>query len=306
MNEPCPICSKPGRFLAHGVIAPWISVLTNSKVSLTKYVYCGGCDLKYFSHRFSNDEVKKLYSSYRTGQYLVNRKSWEFWYGAQENDAYNPKTNAFSVETRRKLTDTNFFEAGISRTFMTCVDFGGDLGQFFPDFATGKKYLIDVSAPFTKNDRFEIVSDIKQIKEPIDLILNCGVMEHLSDLKVSIKSLSDSLVKGGVMYIEVPLDDFKISRFHRTDLYSKYLLVLLKKKRIFIAVDFISGIIRLYTRRIPFFGIVKQSEHINYFNSKSLHALCSTVSKEVWLSAENRKFKQGKLRMGHLAAIVTM
>jgi hypothetical protein len=306
VNELCPICAKPGKFLAHGVIAPWISALTNSKLSLTKYGYCYDCGLKYFYYRYSFDEIQKLYSSYRTGQYLVNRQSWEFWYGSKENDAYDPRINASKVQARRNLTDTIFAAAGIKRTFMTCVDFGGDLGQFFPDFAIGKRYLIDVSAAPSANDSFEVVSDIKLIKEPIDLILNCGVIEHLSELTDSIKSLSESLVGEGIMYIEVPLDDFRVSKFHRTNFYRRYLLMLLKSKRIFVALDFISGIVRLYTRRIPFFGIVKQSEHINYFNSKSLLALTSTVSKNIWLSPENREFRQGKLRMGHLAAIVTM
>ena len=305
MNENCPLCERPGVFLSFGVIAPWISLLVKPSEKLTKFGYCQDCTLKFFYYRYSEDEVINLYSSYRTGEYLRHRRSWEFWYGASENDAYNPVKNADKVNVRRQLMQKMFSMAGISGKSKVCVDFGGDLGQFFPDFAVGKKYLIDVSANSSKTIDFDIVPTIDDIEEPIDLILNCGVMEHISELKSSVRALGEKLMPTGVMYVEVPLDDFRVSLFHKTKLYRYYLSILLKVKPIFIAVDFITGVIRLYTRRIPFFGIVKQSEHINYFNSRSLLVLSKLISDDIWISPEDSKFKQGKLRLGHLAAIIT-
>jgi hypothetical protein len=73
---------------------------------------------------------------------------------------------------------------------------------------------------------------------------------------------------------------------------------------LFIFVDFLSGAYRQIFKRIPWFGIVKQSEHINYFNVKSLRVFAELRGLEVlFVSEPDLKYKVGKIFQGRLACI---
>ena len=301
----CPSCDVPANFKAHGVVAPWITELLNTNNIFSKYFICKKCTLGFFSYRFTDDEAKKIYSTYRTGKFYSVRHSWEPWYGKAENNAYLPKVNQKNIESRIKLMNTTLELAGIKRTFNGCVDFGGDLGQFFPPNVTGPKYLIDLSAKPEKKEDFTIINNISEIPNSVDLVMSCGVLEHLSILHRVIDQLSSALHEHGVLYLEVPLDSFKISRFHTSSTYKRYLEIISSKKLLFIFIDFLTGITRQFFGRIPWFGIVKQSEHINYFNKIALQTLCSEFDGKIWISNADFSHKQGKFRLGRIAAVLS-
>jgi SAM-dependent methyltransferase len=251
--------------------------------------------------------MEKLYSTYRKGAYAERRKAWEPWMRDKDIGGFDPLLDKENVEKRRVLIEDVFNEVGLNRNFKITVDFGGDQGQFFPKQATGKKYLLDISAKPNndKNDQdFELISALGYINERVDLIINCFVLEHVSQPREFLKSLSDFLARDGVLLIQVPLDNFKVSRFHSTNLYKKYLKYLNSTKYVFILMDFLSGVYRLTTRRIPFWGICKQSEHINYFSTHSLRILCNSIVNEAWVSEPNMNYRHGRLPAGHLSAII--
>lgn len=251
--------------------------------------------------------MDRLYSNYRKGSYADKRKVWEPWMREKDIGGCDPVVNKENVEKRRTLIEDAFIEAGINREFNLTVDFGGDQGQFFPKQSTGKKYLLDLSAkPESVDDNkdFSLISALEEIGEGIDLILNCFVLEHVSQPKEFLKSLVIHLGENGVLFIQVPLDNFTVSRFHKTTLYKKYLNFLNKTKFLFIIIDFFTGVHRLLTRRIPFWGICKQSEHINYFSSISLNLLGSYVAKDVWVSQPNMNYRHGRLPAGHISAVI--
>ena len=137
----CPSCNSPANFKAFGVVAPWITELLETPRLFTTYFVCKQCTLGFFSYRFTEDEARKIYSTYRTGKFYSVRHSWEPWYGSAENNSYSPKINQRNIESRIKLMNNTLTLAGINRNFDGCVDFGGDLGQFFPPQCHWSKIL---------------------------------------------------------------------------------------------------------------------------------------------------------------------
>jgi hypothetical protein len=301
----CPVCGSKTTFKAHAIVAPWITTLIGEKIIRSELYSCLECTLGFFSHRYSETEAQNLYSSYRTGRYFIARHSWEPWYGTAENNAYQPETNQNNIDSRINLMENTFQIAGIKRNFKGCVDFGGDLGQFFPQNVEGTKYLVDLSAQPGVHKNFTVVNSLSEISNPVELVMNCGVLEHMSCLTGIIADLSNALSASGVIYLEVPLDSFKTSRIHKSKFYKHYLSVISRNKPIFVFLDFITGATRQIFRTIPWFGIVKQSEHINYFNKLSLQTLCGNFVGNFWISEPDYSHKQGKFKLGRIAAVLS-
>ena len=300
----CFICQSNTEFISHAVVAPWISELFGTSNNYSKLYKCLKCDFIFFDVRYNDRQMELLYKDYRGENYLRVRKKWEPWYSQSENSTYEIDVNPQNVTTRKLLMSKAFRNFGVSRNFENCLDFGGDSGQFFPENVKGKKFLLDPSSKQIKDSDISIVHDLKEIVEPLDLILNSGVLEHINRPKEVVFELINMLAKDGILYIEVPLDNFKVHVFHKTNMYRKYLKLIQRTKIIFVILDFLSGAYRRYFRTIPFFGIVKQSEHINYFGEKSLTELVAEKNLDFRLTPPDYEFKHGKLRMGHLSLLV--
>jgi len=302
----CPNCSRGGVSLrAHAIVAPWVAKLLGQVKIESELYSCPHCTLGFFSYRYSKEEAQKLYASYRTGEYLKVRRTWEPWYGRKENSMYFPEINQKNIDSRVYHLEKNLELAGVNRDFNGCVDFGGDLGQFFPKSVRGVKYIIDYSEISITNLEFTKVNNSNEIPASVELVMNCHVLEHISDLVGSIQEMSNMLKKSGVIYIEVPQDAFDTSNFHKSLYYKRYLAFLYNHKVIFIFLDFVTGIARQFTKRIPWFGIVKQSEHINYFNKQALEALCKNFHGTIWISDPNYYHKLGKFHIGVLSAVLS-
>lgn len=299
----CPICSKMSRIIAHGAIAPWIVELANTVDIFTTLRLCNNCGLRYFTYRYNEKEANGLYENYRMSKYIQARKKWEPWYGQNENDIYNP---AFTLENIKKRKSTFERELRLSKmnlaTNSNVLDYGGDLGQFFPEKFTGAKYLYDLSEIGSqKEDTLIRINSVELIRDKIDLAMLCGVLEHVTDIEVIIREVQSTLRGEGYVYIEVPLDGFEVSKFHATAMYKMYLSILRKYKYLFIGIDLYTGLYRNFFKRVPMFGIVKQSEHINYFSAKSLAFALSSQFEVTYISEPDYKLKHGKFRMGFLA-----
>ena len=305
LKTACPICHTTSSLEAHGIIAPWVAQLIQKKFMATTLRKCDKCTLKFFTYRYSEQETKNLYGSYRSDKYYKLRHSWEPWFSKTENDAYNPSENSSFIQSRVDFMTEKLREAEINHDFNSCVDFGGDLGQFFPPSVKGNKYLVDFSAQSGFINDVRVVSSLIELPEKMDLVINCMVLEHMSNLDDSITKFESILSNVGVLYVEIPLDSFKTSKFHRTILYERYLFFISGIKPIFILIDFIGGVSRQLWGRVPWFGIVKQSEHINYFSEMSMMTFSNNFNGNVIISQPDLKFKQGKFKLGRLAIIMS-
>jgi hypothetical protein len=301
----CPLCGFESKILAYGVLAPWIVELTETDIDLDLSLSeCKSCELKFFSHRFNEDEMNSLYGNYRRKQYLEIRNRWEPWFKSNENNAYKAQTNSL-IENRREFFNKSMRIAGIDiKTLNGCVDFGGDLGQFIPEEIEGEKIVVDYSDQVDLNQSVKVVRTIEEVISKVDLVLCCHVLEHLPEIKPTIRSIASKITQRGYIYIEVPQDSHKSSPFHRGTSYRSWLKFLSFHSKFFILVDFIGGVGRQFFGRLFWFGITKQSEHINYFNKKNLEYLLKSEGFTiVYTSNSDRSLKQGRLRLGRLAII---
>jgi Methyltransferase domain len=134
--------------------------------------------------------------------------------------------------------------------------------------------------------------------------MNCHTLEHLPDFKVTLSEIMQALDFGGFFYLEVPMDGFRTHRFHQTHVYQKYLSALSRSRKVFVVIDLFSGLYRQIFQRIPLLGIVKQSEHINYFNENSLTMLLREMGFNVLsIQGPDLDFKQGKIRLGRIGIL---
>jgi len=290
--------------IAHAVVAPWICKIFGEKGQPPKLFHCQDCDFRFFGLRYSSIQVTKLYDSYRSDEYFVARSRWEPWYRKSENSLFNPEIGVTNILRRKVRMSNELKNANVTESFKNVLDYGGDTGQFFPENITGDRWLIDISGIESANHQIRITESVSKIpKKTLDLVMACMILEHLSSFTDFLADASGVMAPNGILYVELPLDSFTVKKWHKSENYRRYLALLNLLPPIFVLIDFISGVSRNYFRSIPTFGIVKQSEHINYFSQKSISVLLAIDFEVSYVSAENYDEKHGKFRLGFLAAI---
>lgn len=296
----CLICGNKCKFLGYGVIAPWISELTKNSSNFTQLLQCLSCSFTFFSHRYNDSELKCIYSKYRSDEYFKIRNYWEFWYTKRENQHYLDEK--YIIKRKENILKIlNEFKIKYSPRFCF-VDYGGDHGQFIPNTPL-KNYVIEFNTiPQTQNVYF--VQNFEEIRDPILVIVNRHVLEHVVNpvnlLKLFKKNLhpkQDKIRKRfkSIVITELPIDMYKVSKFARTTLYFYYLNFLLRHDILFKSLDFISGVFRQFFNYLPPFGIIKQSEHINYFNETSIKKIFETSGLNI-VKIESGHYVSGKIK----------
>jgi hypothetical protein len=222
-----------------------------------------------------------MYSHYRDEEYQKNRQRYEPWYTEKFNNAIgnDPET----IELRRKnllcLVNKAVIEEKIKAPKVV-VDWGGDRGQFIPDFPNlAKKLVYEVSnsVPVDGVDRTESVEEVKLARP--DLVLLCHVLEHDHSARETINQLSQLMLKESVLYIEIPEDRPPV--VPRTKRNSALLSFLLRHRIAFIVFDAYSLLtIRVLKRKFPF-QILKQSEHVNFYCRESVIKVTASYGFEV-------------------------
>jgi SAM-dependent methyltransferase len=304
MNESqmdCPICGTESGPIAHGVIAPFISNLSGLPLEgRTTLRSCATCDLTFFDSRYGDQELAQLYENYRDASYSSIRRHWEPWYSAKVNDAY--VSGSRHVDERRLFMMDVLDAAGMRPQLGCVVDFGGDEGQFFPDAATERRIVCDLSRHELPSgvERIGALSELGSTKP--DLVIIAHVLEHLPDPLASLLEIRRAIADDGVLYVEVPLDRFRVKSFHSSIRYRRYLDYQVRHRRQFVAADFLTGVSRQYRTAIPRFGVVKQSEHINYFSERSVAAVLAASGFNVVATRSNANAKTGGLRVGAYGA----
>lgn len=260
--------------LCGAVIAPWIlgkQDLKNSELNgQSEYCHCRNCGLHFFSRRFTENQLGRMYSHYRDEEYQKNRQRYEPWYTEKFNSSIGNDLSTIKLrQDNLFFLVNNAVNDGEIKAPKVIVDWGGDKGQFIPDFPNVTKklvYEVSNSIPIEGVDRTELVDDVKLARP--DLILLCHVLEHDHDARKTLNQISQLMSKESVLYIEVPDDRPQV--VPKTGINSKLLLFLLRHRLAFIFFDAYSLFtIRVVGKRFPF-QFLKQSEHVNFFCRESI------------------------------------
>ena len=298
----CPGCAGSLEILSHGVLAPFVCELIEEPVGTeTRLCHCGKCDLNIFSFRYTSSQMASLYSGYRESRYRNTRRKWEPWYSAKINDANS--ASSVEIADRRMFMDRLLRRSSVPDRIECAVDFGGDEGQFFPDVETARKIVIDVSnRPLAAG--IERMSSLGELGDArADLVIVAHVLEHLPDPLGTLSEIRRSIASDGLLYVEVPYDGFRTSARQATNSYRRYLRILSRSKWLFVALDLGSGVWRQLCSRIPVWGIVKQSEHINYFSSRSLGSLLEKAGFRVVAEELEPRATVGRMRIGRYGIV---
>jgi hypothetical protein len=299
----CPGCGEAAGPLAHAIVAPFITDLLSIDAGQpSRLMGCSECGLKFFDLRYDDAQMAAIYSDYRESKYVESRRRWEPWYSSRVNEAYDPDSPA--VQDRREFIEGILRDGLGDRSFTCAVDYGGDEGQFFPIMAIGDRMVCDVSnrplAPGVV--RIPEISSLGERRA--DLVILAHVVEHLScplELVVNIKKW---MADGGILYVEIPLDEFKVNSFHASNGYRQYLGWVARSRTAFIVLDFGSGLSRQLRSTIPAMGIVKQSEHINYFSPSSLRTLLEAAGFSIVADRVDSSSRVGNLKIGRYGVAV--
>jgi SAM-dependent methyltransferase len=183
------------------------------------------------------------------------------------------------------------------------VDVGGDEGQFFPDIETDRRIVVDVS----NRQLLPGVERMASLDElgagRADLVILAHVLEHLPSPPETLAEIRNALSDQGLLYVEVPHDAFHTSAGQAGERYRRYLAFLSRHRWLFVPVDFCSGLYRQFRSRIPIWGIVKQSEHINYFSGGALQRLLEAAGFRVVADQLDPRARVGHMRIGRYGVV---
>ena len=268
---------------------------------------CIDCGLHFFSYRYSDSDLASIYGKYCDSTFFSVRRKREPWYDEAVNDAFSdPINNPHQVTICRDFTKNSLRTACLQQGDLNgCIDFGVDHGQFIPQEVRLPCIVVEQNSKEKRlNNDFVFMDSIDEVNQTVDLVMNNYVLEYLSDLGGVVQSMKQKCSNDGVLHFEVPLDKFYCSRFYRTQFYKCYIEALTQIRLGFIFIDFLSGAYRQFFGRIPWFGIVRQSEHINYFDVRSLQAFLSAQGERViYLSEPDNTYKVGRIKQGRLSCV---
>jgi hypothetical protein len=297
----CLACSHDsGELIGRGVLAPFIAELFEEEwLPVVDYYECAECGFCWYSRRFTEAEVGILYSGYREGAYLKSRKKYEPWYTSRVNDAYTGGTA--SIDTR-VLFMSELLAPHIG-TATLAVDIGGDEGQFFPNMDIDRRYVVDISSKKLRPgvQRITQISDLGGLE--INLLIAAHILEHVSEPLEFLQALAVELLPGAILYLEVPLDAPAIAQGFSMTRNEKLVATALKSKLFTIFIDFLTGLRRNFGIPLNSFSLLKESEHINYFNEKSLEMIVRRAGFEVLEIDTNDEAKTGNFRLGKMGLV---
>jgi hypothetical protein len=233
---------------------------------ISKYYVCSICLTGYFGRRYLPKEMKNIYGQYREEAYLSIRKKWEPWY----SESYNENHNSKDWIASRVNALTEFLLKSIKDEIHSVVDVGGDQGQFIPPFAT-LKIVQEIS------DR-ELLPGVMRISnlseiESADLIIYAHVLEHVAEPINEVRVL---LEKANYVYLEVPFGIPEINKERKNKLrFAQHFL------SSFSAFCWKSRTMPSSGRIVPSNKMLSQSEHLTFFNEKSIEFMAELLGVSV-------------------------
>lgn len=201
----CPACSGPLRAASWSVISPWVRRRIGCRERLSTFHTCVECSSGAFSYRYSEQEMDLLYADYRGQAYFAQRHTWEPTYTSALNEDFG--SDPIVVRARQDvLEDAIHRSAGPhSAPVRVAVDIGGDRGQFIPPSIPGR-YVLEVSGrtPLMGVTAVGSFGEARELQP--DLVMVCGLLEHLSDPASFLAAIREDLQSSAelMLYIEVP------------------------------------------------------------------------------------------------------
>ena len=203
-SKKCIICNSKNIEENKAIISGFLlERMFNNENKTVSLVRCKNCNFCFYSLRPTEENINAFYNGYRNEEYQLQRQKYE--------PDYTKQKNAFLLESKkernsRKKNSLNILNKYIDvKKLKNILDFGGDKGQFIPEFPeTTDKYVYEISG-VTPISGVSEIKDFDALKEKKwDLIMCSHVLEHVISPNNLIKEIDELLEPGGYLYIEVP------------------------------------------------------------------------------------------------------
>jgi hypothetical protein len=233
-----------------------------------------GCSFRFFDSRLTDAEVQRLYAAYRGDGYFETRHAYEFWYSRKVNDGIGK--DAAEITSRKQNLSNVLGER--SRSISTVLDYGGDRGQFIPEGVGTEHYVYELSNAEPAKDVVRLSSvEGRQF----DFVMLAHVLEHCSEPKQILQLLRPLGHEKTLFYFEVPYERPSLDWAGKGSWQERYLEALLQAQPLLQLVDLYSTAVRVKLDLIPPLGLQKCSEHLNFFNDRSLQRLLDSAGFEL-------------------------
>lgn len=304
--DECPCCSSTRHVAYPAIVAPFLaSYAIGGPPGPTRLLECDDCGLRYFEHRLDDSEIARLYGGYRGHRYYSERHHHEPWYTRRANDAIGGDPGILSA---RRDTAGRFLRKHLDvGSFVDVLDFGGDRGQFLPEGIGTDRFVYDLSdaPPVPGVTR---IDETAMRHRTFDLVLLSHVLEHCSEPRAVLRDVRSLLGSpNSVLYVELPYERARLEWLGRGRLYTSYLDVIRRRRRLLTALDFYSTAFRVKLGRVPPLGFVKLHEHLNFFHERSLRELlgesgfdvvaCETVAPDAGMGPPEYLVALARLRL---------
>lgn len=262
---PCPICNRSLTGKAKAIISPWIREL-GIKERVSIYLLCDECGTGSFSKRYTDAEMSKIYNNYRGDHYLKVRTKWEPWY----SEKYNSNHDSEIWINNRKESLTEFLSMNGIEVCKNIIDVGGDRGQYIPDI-TREKIVFDISDKTTLEGVMRI-SSFESLPTS-DLIIYAHVLEHVDEPVAQIRQLFE---KSARIYVEVPFGVPEVNKIRKSKFRFLFHLIWSLNKFTWRKVTSPATGRKVSSRKM-----LTQSEHLTFFNEKSMNSLARQVGASI-------------------------
>lgn len=263
----CPCCASTSLLKWPAIVAPFVArYACGMEPQACSLCECSRCSFRFFDSRLTDSEIGTLYAGYRGPAYFEARHRHEFWYSASVNAGIG--NDLEEIESRKrnlaKLLSTR------SDSITSVLDFGGDRGQFIPDHLGTERYVFEISdaTPVPGVKRLESVEG-----KQFDLVMLAHVLEHCSEPLKFIEDLKRLANEHTVYFFEVPFERPSLRLAPRGALQRAYRDALLHAGPVLTAIDLYSTVCRVKFDCLIPLCLHKCSEHLNFFNERSLRAL---------------------------------
>ncbi|MDP3713054.1 MAG: class I SAM-dependent methyltransferase [Mycobacteriales bacterium] len=303
----CLACGSDDLERTESVLAPFIKSYVGERhdapgpdVTDPWLLRCRECGLSFFDRRYTDSETRVLYSEYRSAAYQAHRQRFEPLYTAALNARIGSDE---AVIRRRRERVGEFLAAHLGSEVSTLLDFGGDAGQFLPDLPTAKKWVLELSdvQPVAGVTR---VARLEDLPGPVDLLVLAHVLEHVTDPASLLDELGASVVPGGHLYVEVPLDRPGIPPEWAKPLHGRWVRFLNRGDKRIRTADLLSTPLRVAARGRWVPGTFPRlHEHLTYFTP---HSLAVLLQRAGWTEVARLEYTHGggftdSLALGMLA-----
>lgn len=277
----CVICDGQIRRLKRALVAPFLATrIWERPPFCVDLVECQACGFVFYNPRLDAAEEARLYTGYRSEQYLRMRQASEPWY----TDKFNADlASGRSYEIRRSKVGAILRQHLGRRAITRVLDYGGDHGDLVRGLLAGTAaFVYDISgAPAA--DGVTATSDPAACQA--DLIVNSNVLEHVGFPRRLVGEILQAAPRGGLVFLEVPCEaPFGFTRIVRR--VAQIGIMALTRPALARSVVCPAGLYMMH-------------EHINYFTERSLTTLLWVCGCEV--IAAGSYFFAGRAGKGELA-----